>query len=330
MTTFDVHSNFAYGTISTAPSPGTSGTAMVLGTTNFADFPDPGTSSEYNMTVWPYGTLPLSSNAEIVRVVSKGANGTINFSRAQESSSAIDIQQGYQVAMTWTKKSATDIETAINNIEGSISSDGWRSFSETVTYSSGSAVVITGDYTSQFRKGVKFKFDQGGTTEYFACVGNSLSSGTTTLTLVGDAGTPIGTSAISNVYYSNSFTPEGYPPLFSWSPTLTGFSSNPSGNYYYNVKDSEVFAIIDQSSDGTSNATSFTISLPVDMNTDFNEQRGLISTLRDSGTLQATPGMWLISGTAPSTMRLYKDSTQAPWTNTGVKFVKSGAFQYSF
>lgn len=112
MTVFDVHSNFGYATVTTAPSPAGSGTTLVLGTATFADFPDPGTIG-YNVVVWPAVTIPLSSNSEILRVVTKGTNGTVEVTREQESTSARDITVGDQCGVAITKKVITDIETAV-------------------------------------------------------------------------------------------------------------------------------------------------------------------------------------------------------------------------
>ena len=107
---FQPHNNFAYGTITTAPSPATSGTSLVIGTANFASFPDPSTTANYNVTVWPSGTIPLSSNAEIMTIVAKGTNGTINVTRTAESTSARTVVVGDQLAVTSTQKTLTDIE----------------------------------------------------------------------------------------------------------------------------------------------------------------------------------------------------------------------------
>jgi len=109
---FDGHANFSYGTVTTAPSPGTSGTTVVIGTANFAQFPSPATYP-YNVTIWPSGTIPLASNAEVARVVAKGTNGTLNLTRAQENSTNRGIIIGDQLAITITTKTITDIENLL-------------------------------------------------------------------------------------------------------------------------------------------------------------------------------------------------------------------------
>lgn len=113
---FDTHSNFAFGTVVTAPSPVTTGTVLVIGTTYFANFPDPGTSSPYDCVVWPGGTLPLSDNAEVIRVLSKGTNGTLNISRNAESSGTRSIAIGDQFGLNITSKSFTDIENTVGSL----------------------------------------------------------------------------------------------------------------------------------------------------------------------------------------------------------------------
>jgi len=107
---YDTHSNFAYGTVVTAPSPATTGTTIVIGTTYFDRFPDPGTSSAYNCVDWPTGTIPLNDNAEIVRVVGKATAGTLYISRNAESSGTRTIATGDQFAMNITAKTITDVE----------------------------------------------------------------------------------------------------------------------------------------------------------------------------------------------------------------------------
>jgi len=108
---FDAHKNFSYGTVLTAPSPATTGTTLVLNSGEGADFPQPSTDGEYNVTIWPTGVQPLSSNAEIVRVTARTTD-TLTITRQQEGTSARTVVVGDQVALTITAKVATDIEAA--------------------------------------------------------------------------------------------------------------------------------------------------------------------------------------------------------------------------
>jgi hypothetical protein len=62
--------------------------------------------------VWPAGANPSVTNAEIVRVTSKGTGDNWTVTRTQESTSARSIARGDQIALAITAKVITDIETA--------------------------------------------------------------------------------------------------------------------------------------------------------------------------------------------------------------------------
>lgn len=103
----DAHTNFAYSTVATAPSPATSGTSLVVGSGDGALFP----AVPFNATIWPVGSQPTSANAEIVRVTNRSTD-TLTITRTQESTSARTVIVGDQIAATVTAKTLTDIETA--------------------------------------------------------------------------------------------------------------------------------------------------------------------------------------------------------------------------
>jgi len=101
----DAHKNFAYSTVATAPSPADTGTSLVVQTGNGTKFPTP----PFNVTVWPVGAQPLTTNAEIVRVTAISAD-TFTITRTQEGTTARAILIGDQIAATITVKTLTDIE----------------------------------------------------------------------------------------------------------------------------------------------------------------------------------------------------------------------------
>jgi len=105
---FDTHKIFAYSTVASAPSPTSSGTSLEVASGDGALFPAP----PFNCTVWPAGTTPRISNAEIVRVTGKTGD-VFTIARTQEGSSARSIIAGDQIAQSITPKSLTDIEDAI-------------------------------------------------------------------------------------------------------------------------------------------------------------------------------------------------------------------------
>lgn len=99
----DAVANFAYSTVSTAPSPATTGTSMVVASgTVFPAVP-------FNAVVWPAGASPLSTNAEIVRVTAN-SSGTLTITRKQEGTSARTVEKGDQIMAAITAKTLTDLE----------------------------------------------------------------------------------------------------------------------------------------------------------------------------------------------------------------------------
>lgn len=101
----DAHANFAVSTVATAPSPGTSGTGLVVAAGDGALFP----VAPFNATVWPVAVQPTVANAEIVRVTGVSTD-TLTIVRGQEGSSARSIGVGDQIAATVTAKTLTDAE----------------------------------------------------------------------------------------------------------------------------------------------------------------------------------------------------------------------------
>jgi hypothetical protein len=114
--TYDSHKAYSYGVVATAPSPATSGTSFTLQTGQGALMPTP----PFNGTLKPFGALPVTTNAEIVRVTAISGD-TLTIARAQEGTTAQSIAVGYEFAATITPKTLTDIENKAVQIGGDIS-----------------------------------------------------------------------------------------------------------------------------------------------------------------------------------------------------------------
>jgi hypothetical protein len=107
----DAHKNFAYTTVTVAPSPASSGLSLTVADgTVFPAVP-------FNCPVWPINVQPLKSNAEIVRVTNIVGN-VLTILRRQEESSAREIQAGDQIMAGITAKTLTDAENG--NYDGGI------------------------------------------------------------------------------------------------------------------------------------------------------------------------------------------------------------------
>ncbi len=107
----DLHKNFAYSTIATAPSPAASGTSLVVAAGQGALFP----VTPFNATIWPTGVQPTSSNAEIVRVTNISTD-TFTITRTQEGTNARTVVVGDQIAATITAQTLTDVEGALPSV----------------------------------------------------------------------------------------------------------------------------------------------------------------------------------------------------------------------
>jgi len=110
----DEHKNFAYSTVATPPSPGATGSTLVVAAGDGAKFPTP----PFNVTIWPIGTIPLTTNAEVARVTGI-ATDTLTFANAsgtrtpQEGSNARTIIAGDQISAAITAKTLQDVEDSL-------------------------------------------------------------------------------------------------------------------------------------------------------------------------------------------------------------------------
>lgn len=142
----DLHKNFAYSLVATAPSPATSGTSLVVSTGDGTKFPTP----PFNAVIWPAASQPTAANAEIVRVTAKSTD-TLTITRAQESSSARTVVIGDQISANITAKTLTDLENAaaaldtngnkIINYNPTASAVNWPQADNAATAGAGTGVV---------------------------------------------------------------------------------------------------------------------------------------------------------------------------------------------
>ena len=99
----DAHANFALTSVTVAPSPATTGTTLTVASGSVLP------AVPFNATVYPPSLVPLSTNAEIIRVT-VNSSGALTIVRAQESTTAIAIAVNYNLAATITAKTLTDVE----------------------------------------------------------------------------------------------------------------------------------------------------------------------------------------------------------------------------
>ncbi len=105
----------------------------------------------------------------------------------------------------------------------------------------------------------------------------------------------------------------------AWTPTFTGFSTNPSNNdfTYFLIGKMCTLNMVSNTA-GTSNSTSFTISLPFTAKTRTNAVWLGSAGIENNSIGQATPGLFLITS-GGTTLTVYRDFTFTGWTAAGGK-----------
>lgn len=99
-------------------------------------------------------------------------------------------------------------------------SDGWILSTDTWTYASATTFTIAGvDRTAMFPKGTKIKLTQT-TAKYFYVVGSAFSTNTT-ITVAGGTSYTVANETITSPYYSYASSPQGFPSVFAYTPTVT-------------------------------------------------------------------------------------------------------------
>ncbi len=228
---YDLHKNFVFSTVATAPSPATSGTSLVVAAGQGASFP----TVPFNATLFPVGTQPLSTNAEIVRVTAVSTD-TLTIVRAQESSTAQSVAIGFNIMVAPTTKTFTDIE-------GFAPQDGWIALPAITFVSSDnptSVFSIASDMTAILQAGMRIKLTD--TTVKFFIITNvsTFSGGITTITVYGGTDFTMSGSAMTLPFYSMFKAPFGFNlDPNKWSVTVTDQTTrtqtSPTASTWYNV-----------------------------------------------------------------------------------------------
>jgi hypothetical protein len=113
----------------------------------------------------------------------------------------------------------------------------------------------------------------------------------------------------------------------TWQPTYTGFSANPSGTYRYKIVHDRIMFIYRDTVNGTSNATSYTGTLPFTNVTDTSFTPVSNYSVVDNGSSQATPGRGTVGDNA-NTISFALNWAGTGFTNSGNKRVFGGVDSY--
>lgn len=208
-----------------------------------------------------------------------------------------------------------------------IISDGWTLVESTCTYASSTTFTMVGDKTNIFSVGDRFKLTQT-TIKYFALFSISYSSGTglTTFTVIGDPSNTLVNATITNVYYSKKDNPNGYPNTFLYTPTLTGWSSNPSGIYKWSLSGNLLTLYIRQYTAGTSNSGACDFTVPYPAKTITNMMWIGPAWGYDNGTYSAKHLLVRILSAGTTFSAIFSDVS--PWTSSGGKYLAGATLTY--
>ena len=203
--------------------------------------------------------------------------------------------------------SATDLDTILTR------SDGWVTDASTWTYASASTFTIAGDKTAIFKAGTRLKWTQT-TVKHGVVISSSYSAPNTTVTIAVNSDYVVTNAATSATYYSYQ-TPPDYPDYFNFVATFTGFTATvPTVIYRYAITGHTCIINIYTSVDGTSNATGFTVTMPVVASNNGTNQYGTAPWAKDNGSAIGTA----VAYTNPNSnaMVLMKSATSANWTTS--------------
>lgn len=125
--------------------------------------------------------------------------------------------------------------------------------------------VVGVNVTGYLKPGTKVRWDDGTNTPGYGVIATSTFSTDTTITLVMQSDYVMANATIKYPCYSYQDRPQGFPTWFNWNPTLSGWSSNPSNATYQwcPLGGTSVTINIRQTTSGTSNNATHTITLPV-------------------------------------------------------------------
>jgi hypothetical protein len=177
-----------------------------------------------------------------------------------------------------------------------------------------------------FHKGTKLMWTQT-TVRYGYVYSSSFGAGVTTVTIVVNTDYVIANAAITLPYYSYADHPQSFPDWFNWTPTFTGFSTPPSATQFFRFRISGHACTLafDTGSGSTSNAATFTMTIPVTAATVAAwtaNWEAVLMVMYDNGVLLTTSGRGTITE-GGTTVDFYSNSGNGAWTAANGKRARS-------
>ncbi len=203
----------------------------------------------------------------------------------------------------------TELNEAVANLNL-----GWTDVTETWIYLSADTVTVPSNATNRYSKGDKISLVNGAVTKYFYII----DVAATVLTMTGGSDYSLVAGSIDSIQVSRAENPLDFPANFAWSPTLTGFSVNPSGAFYsFCIKGKRCFVDVFMPNTGTSSNSVFYISAPVECSVEvlgrgwFNALSYWVNNGSFEGSINGFVG---IETSLPSTISLARNGSASGWT----------------
>ncbi len=206
------------------------------------------------------------------------------------------------------------IQTQINALV--VSTDGWTSIGVAASTISATSVSLVGDWTTTLAVGDKIKLTNS-TVKYFYVLSVAYSSVVSTVTFVTNSDYSISNNAVTLPYYSHAASPLGFPYWFSYTTTYTGWSANPTGQVTKFAMNGRIVHVqwdVPATSNGTSNATTATMTLPTTCADDIVVPVSAFDNANILGSVRTTVGS--------ATINLYHDIAFGAWATSGGKAVR--------
>lgn len=208
---------------------------------------------------------------------------------------------------------------------------GWFTDTNTWTFVSQTSGVTTFsvavDATAWLTPGTKVSYNDGGGVKYGVVASSTFLSVTTVVLMTNDDNV-MANHALTAPRYSYQANPQGFPAAFNWTPTLSGWSANPTNvAYQWSTQGRSCTIFIRQQTAGTSGNVTHTATLPVAAATVANMVWGANCRATDNGTTQ--PGTLGIASAA-TTVSLAGILATSLNTATGSSCVLNGQVTYQF
>lgn len=159
------------------------------------------------------------------------------------------------------------------------------------------------------------------------------ATGATIVTLIANTDYAITVSAtLSAPRYSRYSNPQSFPAFFNYSPTITGYSANPTNQgYVFSCIGQSIIVMLAEGTNGTSNANNLIYTAPVAASSapGSNAQYAYSCANIDNGVTLAALGIARILA-GSTNINILKDGAAAAWTTSGGKRLRSGTIIYTF